>query len=61
MKLRDLKDKIDHICSAKEVDLDNDIMLVCGAKNYHAAYAKTTNYQKRDELFTSRVFIIVGE
>ena len=55
MKLRDLKERINKL---EESRLDDDVMIGCGVKTHHTLFAKSINYNKRDGLFTPRVFLI---
>jgi len=55
MKLRELKERID---KAKESDLDNDVVFECGHDQHRVKFAKNINYNKRDQRFTPRIFLV---
>ena len=55
MKLKDLKAKIDKL---DKKHLDEDVAVGRGTTIHHVLFAKSMNYNKRDGLFTSRIFLI---
>ena len=56
MKLRELKEKI-----AKIKDDDIDVVLEREHRLCHVSFAKRMTYNKRDNKYTSYIFLIVGK